>query len=120
MLGLIEHYWLAGGSVDEHRKIAKDLRDLGERCSRHRVHRLMRRQRQGWMYLAVVIDLFSSQVVGLAMRDRADAELVVQALLSAVWRRKPTPGVWFTRTKGRSTPAMTGRVSWRPMAWCAV
>ncbi|AAM39312.1 ISxac3 transposase (plasmid) [Xanthomonas axonopodis Xac29-1] len=33
---------MASGSVYGHRKIAKDLRDLGERCSRHRVHRLMR------------------------------------------------------------------------------
>ncbi|CEF20138.1 transposase (fragment) [Xanthomonas citri pv. citri] len=47
---------------------------------------------EGWMYLAVVIDLFSRQVVGWAMRDRADTELVVQALLSAVWRRKPSAG----------------------------
>ncbi|ARR15472.1 hypothetical protein B7L66_25310 (plasmid) [Xanthomonas citri pv. citri] len=37
-----KHHWLASGSVYGHRKIAKDLRDLGERCSRHRVHRLMR------------------------------------------------------------------------------
>ncbi|MGD3145790.1 DDE-type integrase/transposase/recombinase, partial [Xanthomonas oryzae pv. oryzicola] len=48
------------------------------------------RTHEGWMYLAVVIDLFSRQVVGWAMRDRADTELVVQALLSAVWRRKPS------------------------------
>ena len=45
------------------------------------------------MHLAVVIDLFSRHVVGWAMRDRADAEVVVQALLLAVWRRKPKPGV---------------------------
>uniref|UniRef100_UPI003D7856E2 DDE-type integrase/transposase/recombinase n=1 Tax=Xanthomonas axonopodis TaxID=53413 RepID=UPI003D7856E2 len=32
------------------------------------------------------------QVVGCAMRDRADTEWVVQALLSAVWRRKPASG----------------------------
>ncbi|SOO31306.1 transposase (fragment) [Xanthomonas phaseoli pv. phaseoli] len=50
------------------------------------------RTHEGWMYLAVVIDLFSRQVVGWAMRDRADTELVVQALLSAVWRRKPNAG----------------------------
>ncbi len=50
------------------------------------------RTHEGWMYLAVVIDLFSRQVVGWAMRDRADTELVVQALLSAVWRRKPSAG----------------------------
>lgn len=50
------------------------------------------RTHEGWMYLAVVIDLFSRQVVGWSMRDRADTELVVQALLSAVWRRKPDSG----------------------------
>ncbi|WP_024712816.1 IS3 family transposase, partial [Xanthomonas oryzae] len=42
LLGLIKHHWLASGSVYGHRKITKDLRDLDERCSRHRVHRLMR------------------------------------------------------------------------------
>ena len=42
LLGVIKHHWLASGSVYGHRKITKDLRDLGERCSRHRVHRLMR------------------------------------------------------------------------------
>ena len=42
LLGLIKHQWLASGSVYGHRKVTKDLRDLGERCSRHRVHRLMR------------------------------------------------------------------------------
>ncbi len=50
------------------------------------------RRHQGWMYQAVVIDLFSRQEVGWAMRDRADTGLVVQALLSAVWRRKPASG----------------------------
>lgn len=45
------------------------------------------------MYLAVVLDLCSRQVIGWAMRDRADSEVVLQALLSAVWRRKPKAGV---------------------------
>ena len=52
------------------------------------------------MHLAVVIDLFSRHVVGWAMRDRADAEVVVQALLSAVWRRKPKPGVLVRSDQG--------------------
>ena len=52
------------------------------------------------MHLAVVIDLFSRHVVGWAMRDRADAEVVVQALLSAVWRRKPRPGVLVHSDQG--------------------
>lgn len=52
------------------------------------------------MYLAVVIDLFSRHVGGWATRDRADAEVVVQALLSAVWRRKPRPGVLVHSDQG--------------------
>ncbi|SMR01991.1 ISxac3 transposase [Xanthomonas fragariae] len=47
LLGLIKHHWLASGSVYGHRKITRDLRDLGERCSRHRVHRLMRTEGLG-------------------------------------------------------------------------
>ncbi len=42
LLGLIRHQWLANGTVYGHRKPSRDLRDAGERCSRHRVHRLMR------------------------------------------------------------------------------
>ena len=44
---------------------------------------------EGWLYLAVVLDLFSRQVVGWSMDSRMGSELVLQALLSAVWRRKP-------------------------------
>ena len=52
---------------------------------------------QGWLYLAVVIDLFSRQVVGWSMDTHMKAELVNQALLMAIWKRKPTPGlVWHT------------------------
>ncbi len=41
LLGLIKHHWLASGTVYGYRKIALDLREAGERCSRHRVLRLM-------------------------------------------------------------------------------
>ena len=44
---------------------------------------------EGWFYLAVVIDLFSRKVVGWLMNHRMGKHLVTQALLSAVWRRKP-------------------------------
>ncbi|MCU7862641.1 MAG: IS3 family transposase [Candidatus Thiodiazotropha sp. (ex Lucinoma borealis)] len=43
--------------------------------------------RQGWLYLAVVIDLYSRQVLGWAMGDRNNAKLVQDALTMAVWRR---------------------------------
>ena len=44
---------------------------------------------QGWLYLAVVIDLYSRKVVGWSMHSRIKKELVLNALLMAVWRRKP-------------------------------
>ena len=43
----------------------------------------------GWLYLAVVLDLFSRQVIGWSMGSRIDTELVLNALLMALWRRQP-------------------------------
>jgi len=47
------------------------------------------RTHEGWLYLAVVLDLFSRQVIGWSMRSRIDSELALNALLMAVSRRKP-------------------------------
>lgn len=47
------------------------------------------RTHEGWLYLSVVIDLFSRQVVGWSMKPRMTTDLALDALLSAVWRRKP-------------------------------
>jgi putative transposase len=44
---------------------------------------------EGWLFLAVVIDLFSRQVVGWSMQPKMHVDLVLNALLMAVWRRKP-------------------------------
>ena len=44
--------------------------------------------KEGWLYLAVVIDLFSRRVVGWAMAGRMGQELVLDALTMAIWRRK--------------------------------
>lgn len=44
---------------------------------------------QGWLYLAVVLDLFSRKVVGWATRQSIDRELVLDALLIAVRQREP-------------------------------
>jgi putative transposase len=52
---------------------------------------------EGWLYLAVVIDLFSRQVVGWSMAEYIRAKLVNDALLMALWKRKPDKGlVWHT------------------------
>lgn len=116
--GLIKHAWLASGKVYGYRKITRELRESGERCSRHRVRRLMKaegiraeigcgneprhrggppgavenvvnrdfspaapnrvwvtdityiRTYEGWLFLAVVVDLYSRQVVGWAMQPK--------------------------------------------------
>lgn len=44
---------------------------------------------QGWLYLAVVVDLFARKVVGWSMKPTLSRELALDALLMAVWRRKP-------------------------------
>lgn len=52
---------------------------------------------EGWLYLAVVIDLFSRRIVGWSMDTRMKAKLVNDALLMAVWKRKPNAGlIWHT------------------------
>jgi putative transposase len=47
------------------------------------------RTHEGWLYLAVVLDLFSRQVVGWSMHSRIDRELALNALLMAIWRQRP-------------------------------
>jgi len=149
LLGSIKQAWLESGGVYGYRKIYDDLQELGERCGKHRVARLMRReglraqvgyrrrpshhggrpavvapnhlQRQfavsepnrawvtditylrtheGWLYLAVVLDLFSRQVIGWSMQTRIDRTLVLNALLMAVWRRQPPQPVLLHSDQG--------------------
>ena len=139
--GLIKQSWLESGGVYGYRKITEDLRDLGERCGKHRIYRLMKaeglrsqtgyrrrpgkhcrpsvvapnqleqqfdveapnqawvtdityiRTHEGWLYLAVVLDLFSRQVIGWSMQSRMETDLALNALLMAVWRRQPKSAV---------------------------
>ena len=55
---------------------------------------------EGWLYLAGVIDGFSKRVVGYAMAEQMKTELVVQALQSAVTKRKPAPGLIHQSDRG--------------------
>lgn len=43
--------------------------------------------REGWLYLAVILELFSRQVIGWSMGNRNNTELVQEALTMAIWRR---------------------------------
>ncbi len=58
------------------------------------------RTQEEWLYLAVVLDLFSRQIVGWAMKSRMTADLAVDALLMAVWRRKPKQPVLVYSDQG--------------------
>ena len=136
--GLLTQAWLESGGVYGYRKLTLDMRDLGERCGKHRVARLLKleglrsqtgyrrrpgmrggkpavvaqnhlqrqflvnkpnqswvtdityiRTHEGWLYLSVVLDLFSRQIVGWSMGERMTRDLAIGALLMAVWRRKP-------------------------------
>jgi putative transposase len=44
---------------------------------------------EGWLYLAVVMDLHSRMIIGWSMKSTLSRELVLDALLMAVWRRRP-------------------------------
>jgi putative transposase len=48
--------------------------------------------REGWVYLAAVLDLFSRRVVGWAISDRMKQDLALRALNMAIAIRKPPPG----------------------------
>jgi putative transposase len=56
--------------------------------------------REGWLYLAVVLDLFSRQVVGWAMDQQMPQELTLAALDMAIQRRRPLPGCMHHSDRG--------------------
>jgi putative transposase len=55
---------------------------------------------EGWLYLAVVMDLYSRMVVGWSMSERITSELVIDALRMAIWRRKKPQGVIIHSDRG--------------------
>ena len=62
---------------------------------------------EGWLYLAVVLDLFSRRIVGWAMSARMTSELVLDALNMAIQHRHPPPGVLHHSDRGSQ---YTGRL----------
>ena len=55
---------------------------------------------EGWLYLAVVIDLCSRKVVGWSMSSRMKAQLVCDALTMAIWQRRPNAGLIHHSDRG--------------------
>lgn len=56
--------------------------------------------KEGWVYLAVVIDLYSRQVVGWAIDEHMKTSLCIQALQMAYWRKKPKSGLLHHSDRG--------------------
>ncbi|TDR57263.1 integrase-like protein [Halomonas ventosae] len=55
---------------------------------------------EGWLYLAVLIDLYSRKVIGWAMSERMTADLVGNVLQMALWSRKIPKGVIVHSDRG--------------------
>lgn len=56
--------------------------------------------RKGWLYLAVLLDLYSRKVIGWSMSDRIDRRLSLDALEMALLRRKPEEGALHHTDRG--------------------
>jgi putative transposase len=55
---------------------------------------------QGWLYLAVVLDLYSRKVIGWSMKPTLCKDIVLDALLMVVWRRRPNEPVIIHSDQG--------------------
>ncbi len=55
---------------------------------------------EGWLYLAVVLDLFNREVIGWSIKPRMSADIVTDALAMAWFRRRPDSGVLFHSDRG--------------------
>ncbi|WP_000015556.1 IS3 family transposase [Shigella flexneri] len=58
------------------------------------------RTHEGWLYLAVVVDLFSRKIIGWSMQSRMTKDIVLNALLMAVWWRNPEKQVLVHSDQG--------------------
>ncbi len=55
---------------------------------------------EGWLYLAIVLDLFNREVVGWSLKPRMTADIVTDALTMAWFRRRPPPGLMHHSDRG--------------------
>ena len=56
--------------------------------------------RKGWLYLAVVLDLYSRRVIGWSMSHRINQPLTIDALTMAIRQRNPEPGLIYHSDQG--------------------
>ena len=148
LLKLIKKFYVASGRTYGSPWIHRDLREIGEKCSVHRVAKIMRnhklraqigykrrymkagktsriaenilnrnfspdspnqswvsdityvRTREGFLYVATVMDLFSRRIIGWSMSKNIDRHLVIDALLMAKLRRQPKDSVLLHSDQG--------------------
>jgi putative transposase len=55
---------------------------------------------EGWLYLAIVLDLFNREVIGWSMKPRMTTDIVIDALTMAWFRRRPEAGVMHHSDRG--------------------
>ncbi|MEN9504052.1 MAG: hypothetical protein RI964_3337, partial [Pseudomonadota bacterium] len=58
------------------------------------------RTHEGWMYLAIVMDLYSRKIIGWAMDKRMSTPLVARAMQMAIHLRRPAKGLIFHSDRG--------------------
>jgi len=56
--------------------------------------------KQGWLYLTVVMDIYSRKIVGWSVQSSLSAELVIKALMMAIVHRNPDEGIIFHSDRG--------------------
>ena len=62
---------------------------------------------EGWLFVAIVLDLYSRRVVGWSMQPAMTAQLVMDALLMAIFHRNRPEQCCIILTRARNTPAKT-------------
>ena len=58
------------------------------------------RTKEGWLYLAVVLDIYSRKIIGWAIQPRVTSDIVLKALMMAVTNRKPDKDIIFHSDRG--------------------
>jgi len=64
---------------------------------------------EGWLYVAVILDLGTRRVVGWSLSDRMTSDLVCHALKAAYWRHKPAPGLLMHTDRGSQYAGLAHR-----------
>lgn len=100
-----------GGTTLEHQKLQQaEMARLKRECARLAEENAFLKKvaayftnchtEEGWLYLAVVMDLYSRKMVGWALSERMTKQLVIDALQMAIWRRKPPRGLIIHSDRG--------------------